>query len=73
MLIINAIYFKAAWSIIFEIDPEPKKFTTISGEEIPTKMMRRTSFHNFATVFTTDLVPDVNFTAVAIPYQVNLI
>ena len=71
LLIVNALYFKAAWSVVFEIVPEPKIFTTISGEQVPTKMMERSSFHNFANVFNTSLVPNVQFTVVSIPYAVS--
>merc|ERR1712012_317762 len=67
-LIVNALYFKAAWTVVFDKDPEPKEFTLNSGRKIQVPMMSRTSFHNYAAKFTTDLLPNMNFLALAIPY-----
>ena len=67
-LIVNALYFKAAWTVVFDKDPEPKEFTLKSGRKIQVPMMSRTSFHNYAAKFTTDLLPNMNFLALAIPY-----
>merc|ERR1712012_596495 len=67
-LIVNALYFKAAWTVVFDKDPEPKEFTLNSGRKIQVPMMSRTSFHNYAAKFTTDLLPNMDFLALAIPY-----
>ena len=67
-LIVNALYFKAAWTVVFDQDPEPQEFTLSSGRKIQVPMMSRTSFHNYAAKFTTDLLPNMEFLALAIPY-----
>ena len=67
-LIVNALYFKAAWTVVFDTDPEPKEFTLLSGRKIQVPMMTRTSFHNYAAKFTTDLLPNIEILALAIPY-----
>jgi len=68
-LIVNALYFKAAWTVKFEENTEPQEFTKLNGQKILVPMMKRTSFHNIATKFTTNLLPQMEFLALAIPYD----
>lgn len=71
MLIVNALYFKAAWSVTFEDAEQLMDFTNENGDQIKTKMMTRSSFQNTVIGFTTDLLPNGKFIAIAIPYEVN--
>jgi len=66
-LIVNALYFKASWSVLFD-EGVPQNFTTINGDRKPVPMMTRTSLQNYGARFETDIVPSVKFTTVAIPY-----
>ena len=68
-LIVNALYFKASWSVLFD-EGVPQTFTTIDGQKTIVSMMTRTSLHNYGARFEMDLVPHTRFTAVAIPYEV---
>jgi len=63
------LYFKAAWTVKFEETTEPQEFTKLNGQKILVSMMKRTSFHNIATKFTTNLLPQMEFLALAIPYD----
>merc|ERR1712156_620931 len=66
-LIVNALYFKASWSVLFD-EGVPQNFTTINGDRKTVSMMTRTSLQNYVTIFESDIVPSVKFTTVAIPY-----
>ena len=69
-LIASSLYFKAAWTVQFEDVAELQNFTLDTDEKILTKMIRRTSFHNIAAKFETDLRKGQRYTVVAIPYEV---
>ena len=68
-IIVNALYFKAAWTVKFEDNPEPQEFTKLDGTKVLVPMMTRSSFHNYAAKFQTNLLPNIDFLAVAIPYD----
>jgi serine protease inhibitor len=72
-MIVNALYFNASWTIVFDEVPNPMEFQLSNGDDVVlTKMMTRTSFHFVAAKFDTELLRGIQFTAVAIPYQVHL-
>ena len=48
-LIVNALYFKASWSVLFD-EGVPQTFTTIDGQKTIVKMMTRTSLHNLVAI-----------------------
>ena len=43
LLIVNALYFKAAWSVVFEEVDQKQPFTKTDGKRIFIPMVRRTS------------------------------
>ena len=70
LLIVNALYFKASWSYVFDEDDERKQFTKKDGSKVKIPMLTRISQQQTAAKFNTDLVRNMPFTAVAIPYEV---
>ena len=72
LLIVNALYFKAAWSYVFDEVVQQQPFTKTNGKRILIPMVKRTSRQQVATIFQSELVSrQSNFTAVAIPYEVQ--
>ena len=49
----------------------PQNFTTIDGDKKMVPMMTRTSLQNTGARFETEIVPDVIFTTVVVPYAVR--
>ena len=70
LLIVNALYFKASWSYVFDVDDTRRQFTKKDGSKVKIPMLRRISQQQTAAKFETDLVINMPFTAVAIPYEV---
>ena len=72
LLIANALYFKAAWQLVFE-DGECSQFTNSNGKRTYVKMMTRVSRHQRATIFSSSTLKDpINkFLAISIPYEVS--
>ena len=73
LLIVNALYFKASWSYVFDEDDERRQFTKKDGSKVKIPMLTRISQQQTAAKFETDLVRKMPFTAVAIPYEVQYI
>ena len=73
LLIVNALYFKASWSYVFDEDDKRQQFTKADGSKVIIPMLTRISQQQTAAKFNTDLVRSVPFTAVAIPYEVRYI
>ena len=71
LLIVNALYFKASWHLVFE-DGECSQFTNINGKRSNVKMMTRDSRHQTAAMFSSSLLGDsIKFLAISIPYEVS--
>ena len=68
MLIVNALYFKSAWTIRFEKANELKPFHLANGDIIPTQMMTRESSNYKGVGFN---YGNNKFTAISIPYEVS--
>ena len=68
MLIVNALYFKSAWTIRFEKANEPKPFHLSNGDIITTEMMTRESSNYKGAGF---IYNNNKFTAISIPYEVS--
>ena len=73
LLIVNALYFKASWSYVFDENDERQQFTKADGSKVIIPMLTRISQQQTAAKFNTDLVRNMPFTAVAIPYEVGYI
>jgi len=72
LMLTNALYFKAAWD--FSFDPLEEDgdatFTLEDGRRVRANMMTRTSASFHVTKnFTFEIVPNIQFKAVSIPYQ----
>ena len=71
LLIVNALYFKASWHLVFD-DGECAQFTNSNGKRTNVKMMTRDSRHQTAAMFSSSLVGDsIKFLAISIPYEVS--
>ena len=70
LLIVNALYFKASWSYVFDEDDRRQIFTKTDGTKVKIPMLTRISQQQIASKFETDIVRNMPFTAVAIPYEV---
>ena len=70
LLIVNALYFKASWSYVFDVDDTRRQFIKKDGSKVKIPMLTRISQQQTAAKFNTDLVRNMPFTAVAIPYEV---
>ena len=64
----NALYFKAAWNLKFDLIPELKPFTLANGTKVQTKMMVGDSKNYAASIINIDKVGDI--TALSVPYKV---
>ena len=69
LLIVNALYFKASWVVLFEEMSVPQPFTLSNGDQITTQMMYRNSHQNRAAIINLDKIG--KFTALAVPYEVQ--
>ncbi len=65
MVIVNALYFRGEWTLVFEDAEEPVAFTLTNGERTLVNMMQRSS-QDFAVAKFRE--HDIDFTALAIPY-----
>lgn len=73
-LIVNALYFKASWSVAFEDVPESQNFTTTEGKTVKALMMRRDFSYAFtAAVFESSLLRQGfnKMLVLSIPYEVK--
>lgn len=68
LLIVNALYFNAAWTVAFDDLPDPQEFTTLKGQKVLTNMVTRSSYQNIVAEFTLFSPLNMEFTALAIPY-----
>ena len=72
-MLTNALHFKAAWDVAFDpLDPtEDGSFTLGDGRTVQARMMQRSSTAIHPTSgFVFDILPGIEFKAVAIPYEV---
>ena len=70
LLFVNALHFKASWSYVFDEEDRRQTFTTTDGSKVRIPMLTRISQQQTVARFETDLINDLQFTAVNIPYEV---